>query len=100
MYLQPAARGLGAGRALLQRLLADARMLGYARLRLESLKALEPAHGLYRSMGFVDIDPYADNSMQAYQAPEALQAYRASAVFMELRLDAATAASQRPGVIP
>lgn len=100
MYLQPAARGLGAGRALLQRLLADARMLGYARLRLESLKALEAAHGLYRSMGFVDIDPYADNSMQAYQEPEALQAYRASAVFMELRLDAATAASQRPGVIP
>jgi hypothetical protein len=65
----------------------DARQLGHARLRLESLKALEAAHGLYRSVGFVDIDPYADNSMQAYQAPEARGAYQASAVFMELRLD-------------
>lgn len=100
MYLQPAARGLGAGKLLLQRLLDDARQLGHVRLRLESLKALETAHGLYRSVGFVDIDPYADNSMQAYQPPEALQAYRASAVFMELRLDASTAASQRPGVSP
>ena len=34
-----------------------------------------------------DIDPYADNSMQAYQAPQAVEAYRDSAVFMELRLD-------------
>ena len=100
MYVQPAARGLGAGRLLLQRLVEDARQLGLGCLRLESLKALEAAHGLYRSVGFVDIDPYADNSMQAYQPPEALQAYRASAVFMELRLDAATAANQRPGVSP
>ena len=86
MYLQPAARGLGAGRLLLQRLVDDARQLGLERLRLESLKALEAAHGLYRSAGFVDIDPYADNSMRAYQPPEALQGYRDSAVFMELRL--------------
>ncbi len=100
MYLQPAARGRGAGRLLLQRLVADARQLGLGCLRLESLKALEAAHGLYRSVGFVDIDPYADNSMRAYQPPEALQAYRDSAVFMELRLDAPTAASQRPGVRP
>ena len=100
MYLQPAARGLGAGRLLLQRLVADARQLGLDCLRLESLKALEAAHGLYRAAGFVHIDPYADNSMQAYQPPEALQAYRESAVFMELRLDAPTAASQRPGVKP
>jgi GNAT superfamily N-acetyltransferase len=100
MYLQPQARGLGAGRLLLQRLVDDARQLGCARLRLESLKSLEAAHGLYRSAGFVDIDPYADNSMQAYQPAEALQAYRDSVVFMELRLDAATAASQRPGVSP
>ena len=87
MYLQPAARGQGGARLLLQRLLDDARQLGHERVRLESLKALEAAHALYRSVGFVEVDPYADNSMQAYQAPEALQAYRASAVFMELRLE-------------
>jgi GNAT superfamily N-acetyltransferase len=86
MYIQPPVRGFGAGRALALRLIADARALGYSTLRLESLKALTAAHGLYRSLGFCDIDPYADNSMQAYQAPLALDAYRDSAVFMELRL--------------
>jgi GNAT superfamily N-acetyltransferase len=86
MYVQPAARGLGAGRALLQRLLDDARAMGLRTLRLESLKSLAAAHALYRSAGFIEIDPYAGNSMRAYQADDALAAYRASAVFMELAL--------------
>lgn len=88
MYVQPRARGLGAGRRLVERLVADARRLGFRSLRLESLKALDAAHALYRSVGFVDIDPYADNSMKTYQAPEALERYRQSAVFMELALGA------------
>ena len=86
MYVRPAVRGVGAGRLLVQRLVADARQLGYATLRLESLRALGAAHQLYRSVGFAEIEGYADNSMNAYQAPSALAAYRRSAVFMELRL--------------
>lgn len=83
MYVQPRARGAGAGRRLVERLLEDARSLGYAKVRLESLKALGAAHALYRSVGFVEIDPYAEYSMRDYQAPEALDSYRRSAVFME-----------------
>ena len=60
-------------------------MLGYTKVRLESLKALTAAHR-YRSVGFVDIDPYSENSMRDYQAPETHDAYRQSAVFMELTL--------------
>jgi len=86
MYVQPHARGLGAGRILLQRLLADARAIGYEAVRLESLKFLSAAHALYRSAGFVDITPYADNSMTEYQPRDTLDRYRSSAVFMELRL--------------
>jgi len=86
MYVQPHARGIGAGRALLTRLLDDARAIGYQRVRLESLKALTPAHQLYRSAGFRDVDPYPDNSMKDYQSADALDAYRRSAVFMELDL--------------
>ena len=86
MYIQPHVRGIGAGRALVQRLLSDAKALGYAKLRLESLRALAPAHTLYRSVGFVEVEPYADNSMDAYQDPAALEAYRRSAIFMELSL--------------
>jgi GNAT superfamily N-acetyltransferase len=84
MYLRGKARGIGAGRLLVVRLLEDSRSLGYTTVRLESLKALHAAHELYRSVGFAEIDPYAENSMRDYQAPESLAAYRRSAVFMEL----------------
>jgi ribosomal protein S18 acetylase RimI-like enzyme len=87
MYVQPHVRGVGAGRSLVLRLLEDARALGYANVRLESLKALTAAHGLYRSVGFREIDPYSENSMRAYQPSDALTVYRESALFMELSLD-------------
>ena len=86
MYIQPHVRGIGAGRALVEQLLSDARQLGYTKLRLESLRALAPAHTLYRSVGFVEVEAYADNSMDAYQDPATLDAYRKSAIFMELSL--------------
>ncbi|MCJ0763524.1 GNAT family N-acetyltransferase [Variovorax terrae] len=86
MYVEPAARGLGAGRLLVQRLLADARAMGCRQAKLESLKCLSAAHGLYRSAGFTEVQPYAGNSMQDYQAGSAAATYRASAVFMELDL--------------
>ncbi len=87
MYVQPQVRGVDAGRLLLTRLLGDARALGYRRVRLESLKALEAAHTLYRAAGFREIDPYSENSMKDYQAPETLAACRQSAVFMELTFE-------------
>jgi GNAT superfamily N-acetyltransferase len=86
MYLQPHARGIGAGRRLLQLLLDDARIIGYRIVRLESLKALSSAHALYRSAGFVEVPPYAENSMQDYQPADTMDRYRSSAVFMEFRL--------------
>jgi ribosomal protein S18 acetylase RimI-like enzyme len=69
-------------------LLADALALGYRTVRLESLRALTAAHELYRSVGFIEIEPYAANSMDAYQDSSTRSAYRRSAVFMEARLDA------------
>jgi GNAT superfamily N-acetyltransferase len=86
MYVQPHARGVGAGRRLLEQLLADARDIGYEVVRLESLKSLSAAHALYRSVGFVEITPYAENSMRQYQPAEKIDTYHSSAVFMELRL--------------
>lgn len=85
MYVQPHVRGIGAGRRLVEQLLADARAIGYEAVRLESLKFLSAAHALYRSVGFVEITPYAENSMKDYQAAEKMDTYRSSAVFMELR---------------
>jgi len=88
MYVQPHVRGLGAGRALVEQLLRDAAELGYTTVRLESLRALAAAHSLYRSVGFRQVDAYAENSMNAYQDPAMLARYRQSAVFMELSLQA------------
>jgi N-acetylglutamate synthase-like GNAT family acetyltransferase len=87
MYVQPHLRGVGAGRMLVLQLIEDAKTLGYSKVRLESLKALEAAHGLYHSVGFRNIDPYSDNSMRAYQQENTFDAYHASAVFMEISLE-------------
>ena len=83
MYVRPHVRGKGAGRLLVERLLADALELGYTRVRLESLKALTAAHTLYRSVGFVDIAPYDDDSMRGYQDPATHGRFLDSVVFME-----------------
>ena len=86
MYVLPAFRGRGLGRALAVRLIEDARAMGLRRLRLESLGFLHAAHALYRSLGFTEIPPYTDNSMEAYQAADQLGRYNEITVFMELDL--------------
>jgi GNAT superfamily N-acetyltransferase len=86
MYVQPHVRGVGAGRALISRLISDGQALGYGTIRLESLKALSAAHALYASVGFREVDPYSENSMKDYQPADTLSTYRNCAVFMELKL--------------
>ena len=86
MFVSPAFRGKGIGRAIAQRLIEDARAIGYRTLKLESLEFLDAAHTLYRSLGFQDIAPYADNSMKSYQAAEQLDQYFTITVFMEMNL--------------
>ncbi len=86
MYVPPAYRGKGIGRAIAHQLIGDARAIGYRQLRLESLEFLAAAHSLYRSIGFHEIDPYADNSMRSYQPAGQLDQYFAITVFMEMDL--------------
>jgi GNAT superfamily N-acetyltransferase len=58
MYVRPSARGLGAGRAILVRLIDDACALGYRTIRLDSAPFMHEAHALYRSYGFVPSSPH------------------------------------------
>jgi putative acetyltransferase len=60
MYVRPAARGLGIGRALLVALEAEARALGLTRLLLETGTRQTEALGLYRQAGFSDIPAYGE----------------------------------------
>lgn len=61
LYLRPEARGLGAGRALLAELERRAALLGADEVVLDTNASLEAAGNLYRSAGYVQIEPYNDN---------------------------------------
>ena len=61
MYVTPAARGLGAGRALLDAAVTTASGLGFRVLQLQTRPAdMAVEHRLYRERGFLEIDGYAD----------------------------------------
>ncbi|CAM0998273.1 Acetyltransferase [Rhodanobacter sp. Root179] len=52
MYFLPAARGIGAGTAMMQRCLDAARAHGFRRCYLETLTGMDAAQTLYRRSGF------------------------------------------------
>lgn len=58
LYLDPAARGLGLGRALAAAIADSARALRYNELRLDTLPGMTAALSLYRAMGFTEIAAY------------------------------------------
>jgi GNAT superfamily N-acetyltransferase len=64
MFVRPAAQGLGVGRAILERLIEDARLLGLATVYLESASFMHGAHALYRSVGFVEAESYAGREFE------------------------------------
>lgn len=74
LFLRQDFQGRGLGRQLVDSLLAEARSIGYRRMRLDTLpdhmgKAIE----LYRALGFKEIEPYYNNPVPG-------------ALFMEIEL--------------
>src|SRR5579863_9979067 len=64
LYLRPAFRGQGLGRILAGRIIAEARQIGYKRMRLDTVElVMKDAVAMYRKIGFKEIDPYCANPM-------------------------------------
>ena len=61
MYVRPAFRGAGAGRALAEAVMAEARSVGYRWMRLDTVPGMDAAIALYRSLGFREIPAYRHN---------------------------------------
>jgi len=74
LYLHPQFRGKGLGRALANRIIAEARQIGYQRMRLDTVEpVMKDAVAMYRKLGFREIPAYCANPI-------------AGALYMELLL--------------
>jgi predicted N-acetyltransferase YhbS len=78
MYVRPAFRRHGVGRALVDAAVAEMRSAGYAALRLDSAGFMADAHSLYRAAGFREIASYPESEVPA--------SFHRHWVFMELPL--------------
>jgi len=55
LFVREQYRKVGLGRRLVDRVLAEARAIGYGRMRLDTLAKMVPAMTLYKSVGFQEI---------------------------------------------
>ncbi|MFP4274640.1 MAG: GNAT family N-acetyltransferase [Paracoccaceae bacterium] len=69
LYVRPAARGLGLGRAITLALMEEARALGARELLIDTGAHMAPARALYRGLGFAEIAPYPESENDPALAP-------------------------------
>lgn len=63
LYVRPHARGQGLGLRLVECLIAEAKLAGYADMRLDVLAEFKQAQHLYQRLGFVSADPVSFNPL-------------------------------------
>jgi GNAT superfamily N-acetyltransferase len=61
LFVRPAFRAGGVGRMLAERVINEARSIGYRRMCLDTLPSMGRAQQLYEVLGFREIEPYRHN---------------------------------------
>lgn len=65
LYVRPEFRGRQIGDALVRRIIADAKEIGYSHMLLDTLPFLESALRMYRRFGFYQIPCYNNSPMES-----------------------------------
>lgn len=73
LFVRPAFHGRGIGKMLAERVVREAKMIGYASMKLDTLPSMDAARRLYEALGFVRIPAYYDTPLPG-------------TIFMELQL--------------
>ena len=63
LYVRPEFRGKQLGKQMVERILQDAKEIGYAEILLDTMPFLQSAIRLYRELGFVEIPCYNDSPL-------------------------------------
>jgi putative acetyltransferase len=61
LFVRMDRRASGVGRLLVERIIEEARSIGYARVLLDTLPSMSGAQRLYERFGFRDVPPYRHN---------------------------------------
>lgn len=73
LFVRPSGRNQGLGKRLAERIVAEARAIGFETIRLDTLAGMTAARQLYESLGFMPCPPYYETPLQ-------------DTIFLELRL--------------
>src|SRR4051812_16134674 len=74
LYVRPSFQGTGLGKKLAEKIIEEARRMGYRAMRLDTIAPkMQAAVKLYRALGFKEIEPYTVNPISGV-------------IFMELNL--------------
>jgi len=64
LYVKDIFRGKNIGKLLVDKIILEAKIIGYDKMRLDTTSTMRSAQKLYRSAGFYEIDPYYPNPLE------------------------------------